>query len=85
MKIGEIGEANPNWKGGLVKRICLQCNKEFKCKPNEIKKGRGKFCSRQCYNEWRHLNIKGRKHPLWKSVQMHCQVCNKFSMQNHLL
>ena len=31
---------------------CKKCKKEFYAKPSQIKRGRGKFCSKQCYGIW---------------------------------
>jgi hypothetical protein len=31
-----------------VKKNCLICGKEFHKKPSIVKKGGGKFCSREC-------------------------------------
>jgi G:T-mismatch repair DNA endonuclease (very short patch repair protein) len=43
-----IGRNHPNWKGGLIQRICLECGRIFYTKPSEVKKGHGKYCSRKC-------------------------------------
>ena len=42
------GKNNPNWKGGLIKRICENCGKEFFTDRCKIKRGLGNFCSRNC-------------------------------------
>ena len=42
------GKNNPHWKGGLIKKKCFICDKEFYIKPCFIKTGRGRFCSMQC-------------------------------------
>jgi len=57
------GENNPNWKGGIskTKRICKFCGKVFYTRMARIKKGRGKFCDKQCYGKWRSENIRGEK------------------------
>ena len=39
-------EKNPNWKGGLIKKLCLRCNKNFKVK--FYRKNNAKYCSRKC-------------------------------------
>ena len=39
------GSKNPNWKGGLISKTCLICNKEYKVK---IAHRNSKFCSLQC-------------------------------------
>ena len=52
------GKNSPFWKGGLVKKNCLICNKQFFTKPSQIKNGDGKYCSKFCY----HKSWIGRKH-----------------------
>ncbi len=56
-------------------KICETCNNEFKVWPNQIRNGRGRFCSRPCLNKWlngrrfhiaEHKKRKAEKHPLWK-------------------
>lgn len=53
----KCGKDNHHWKGGLEKRICEYCGKEFSEKLSRIREGRGKFCSHTCHSAWR----KGRK------------------------
>ena len=36
--------------------VCKGCNKPYRAKPSEIHRGKGNFCSRQCYFEWRKKN-----------------------------
>jgi hypothetical protein len=46
-------------------RICAQCHKEFQIPTWETKKGKGKFCSRECFIKFNgedHLEEKVRKH-----------------------
>lgn len=33
----------------MTKNRCIKCRKEFRTFPSEIKRGRGKFCSKRCY------------------------------------
>lgn len=47
-RFGKRGPKVPNWKGGKVKRICLECGAIFFSPPAWIKKGGGNFCSRSC-------------------------------------
>ncbi len=42
------GENHPMWRGGNIKRICLQCGGEFETKRCLVRKGYGKYCSRSC-------------------------------------
>lgn len=43
-----------------VERVCSYCSKSFLIAPSEIDKGRGKFCSRQCFG----LSSRGPRLPL---------------------
>ncbi|HUW47072.1 MAG TPA: hypothetical protein VMW50_14950 [Dehalococcoidia bacterium] len=45
---GQFGEKSRAWKGGKVKRVCLNCEQEFEVQPSQIKYGGGKFCSCSC-------------------------------------
>ena len=72
------GKNNSHWKGGKVKRICPTCEKEFEVKPSKIKQGEGKFCSRECFFQWRSEFIRGQAHPNWKpKIKKTCQTCGK--------
>lgn len=39
----------PAYKGGRVKRICLSCGKKFIAHRSNVKRGGGKFCSKNCF------------------------------------
>lgn len=43
------GELNNKWKGGLVTKNCITCDKEFKVDP--FRKDRAKFCSHRCHSD----------------------------------
>lgn len=65
-KKSQLGRLNPNWRGGEVKKECLECHNVFfvtPCKINEAK-----FCSRLCQN--RSIGKSKRKDKL-------CKKCNK--------
>lgn len=47
----------------MVKRICLQCGKEFDAFPCLIKRGGGKFCSVGCGTRYRNLHNNPSKSP----------------------
>jgi very-short-patch-repair endonuclease len=59
-KGNNVKEKNPNWRGGKIKRICRICNKEFLCRPSDIKRGWGRFCSHHCTAIFRNKNMKTR-------------------------
>lgn len=68
----QIGEKSPTWKGGLVKRICEGCGKEFERKTSEMKEGNGRFCSRSCAS-------KGKNNSAWKGGVSFEPYCEKFN------
>lgn len=54
-------------KNGKERRICLECNKEFRTTSSEIKDGGGKTCSRKCYyNRLRKIIKRDSDSPNWK-------------------
>lgn len=44
-------------------KTCLICGKNFHVKPYAIKRGRGKYCCKKCYNEGRRLFMMGKGNP----------------------
>lgn len=56
-----------------VKCICKGCGREFEIVPYRIKQGRGKFCSRKCYQRWN----KGLNNSQWRGLTQNCEVCGK--------
>lgn len=40
------------------KRVCKFCGKEFEIKLSLIKRGNGKFCSKECMDDWRKNRVK---------------------------
>lgn len=50
------GEQAPRWNGGKVKRICLNCGREFTVKANLVRRGYGKFCSHSCRTIYSYKN-----------------------------
>jgi len=70
------GKNNPVWKEKIILK-CVYCGKTFNAHPVEIKGGR-KFCSRECYENWRQkqLNLEIRK----------CKQCgNEFKVSHNSL
>ena len=45
------GGRNPNWRGGRIRKICLNCGKEFEVFPSRVRAGHGKYCSHRCHSE----------------------------------
>jgi hypothetical protein len=50
----------------VEKKVCIVCGKEFGVYRNVLKKGYGKFCSRECYRKY-----------MLKRVEKICEVCGK--------
>lgn len=46
------GAANPNWKGGLAKRVCKLCSKSFETKQKNVRNGHGNYCSSECSSKF---------------------------------
>jgi len=51
-------EKHPAWKGGLKKRICETCGKEFFTRKSTIKDGYGQYCCHRCAIIPKNLNRK---------------------------
>lgn len=80
----------------MNKKICLTCSKEFHPTNAQLKNGRGKFCSFQCY--WKDKKGKptgranyiayGKNNPAWKGkdvgyVSLHKWVARKLGKANN--
>jgi len=61
----------------MVTVRCKYCGKKFKTTPSELKAGKGKFCSIQCYGNWK----RKKNHPEvdWNEL-VHLYVEDKLSM-----
>ena len=55
------------YRPAIIKK-CMQCKKEFKAEINRIENGRGKFCSKNCFNLYQHIT---------KSIKINCAKCSK--------
>jgi very-short-patch-repair endonuclease/endogenous inhibitor of DNA gyrase (YacG/DUF329 family) len=53
-----------------VKKICLNCGKEFEVVKSRVKVGMVRFCSRKCYGEYRKKYETGKR-------RLRCQNCGK--------
>ena len=57
----------------VIKR-CQYCKKEFEVEDFDVRRGRGKYCSRDCWNSYR----KGKIRPeIRKRIIKKCVVCGK--------
>ena len=45
--------------------VCKKCGTTFYIKPSQVRRGRGKFCCKQCMRLWRSENICGSNHPFY--------------------
>ena len=63
--VHKFGKDSPNYKGGLIEKICETCGNEFFVAPSVLKRNinNGKFCSRSCYAKSRI----GENNPNWKN------------------
>ena len=68
------GKNNPNWKGGLVKTFCKQCNAELNLKKKDVLKN-GNFCSRKCMGIFNGKIISA--HAKENRVKKYCKICSK--------
>lgn len=64
-------------RASKIEVTCLNCDKNFKVKPSEKAKGKGKFCSRECYGKWQSKNLRGENSPVYKRVTIVCEACGK--------
>jgi hypothetical protein len=48
-----LGDKNPCWRGGVnaIHKLCKLCGKEFITRRSQLKRGRGKYCSKKCYGK----------------------------------
>lgn len=62
------GSNNGNWRdgGAKTKTNCLVCGKEIILKSCDVKRGRGKLCSKKCIGKWYSDNRSGEKSHLWE-------------------
>lgn len=68
---GKIGKPLLALRKPKIKRACQYCGKEFEIYPAWVKKGEGKFCSKEC-------SYKGRKQPQrTEHVQKECRYCGE--------
>jgi hypothetical protein len=58
------GKNHPNWKGGLVTKICIICGDEYKV--DSTRKDTAKFCSNKCKGKWMEENRKGENNSNWQ-------------------
>jgi len=49
-----------------VLRECETCGREFYAVPSKIKIGRGRFCSRPCFDKWHSKYLVGERSSNWK-------------------
>lgn len=74
------GKNHWNWKGGLEKRICIICNKEFDIPLSVLKQNKGKLCSMECKSKHRSLFLRRENSSGWKggvTKNLVCKYCKK--------
>lgn len=79
IKCTRKGKRNVRWTGGLQKRICLECDKEFRVAPSVVKAGHGLYCSKECGGAARTKFLVGEKSTNWRGgkVKCICLICKK--------
>ena len=73
------GGNNANWQNKITKMVCKCCGKEFYVKESILKRGRGKFCSKECYDKWQSENLSGENSPAWQGGLSFFPYCSKFN------
>lgn len=78
---GITGNKSHLWKGGKVKIICPNCNKEINIFPSQFKRSKSGncFCCSKCFSEYNSEKIKGIKNPNWGGgkIRKNCIICHK--------
>lgn len=62
-----------------VKKICLNCGKEFFVKESVDNYGRGIYCSKRCKHKHHSIRYSGEKSPHWKGGTSFGAYCEKFN------
>ncbi len=71
----KIGDSNPLFTG--IKTTCRQCGKTLFVRQSIWNEGRGRFCSRKCFAEWRSINLSGVNSKMYKGYHAKCAHCGK--------
>ena len=69
----KAGDQNPNWKGGKIEIICLNCIKPFPV--IRARKNTAKFCGYKCRDEWRANNWLEDNHPNYNKYAPRRKIC----------
>jgi hypothetical protein len=69
-----VGEANPNWKGAPIDKMCARCNTQFRVAYGNRK---ARFCTLECFNIWQRENHVGKGRPKKARVTVSCLRCSK--------
>lgn len=67
------GSDNPAWSGGGSIEVCEQCGQEYDVK--SAKKDSSRFCSTECFSQYRSENWLGESHPSYRAVAVECSEC----------
>jgi hypothetical protein len=46
-----------------IERDCIECGGNFKVKPSIVRRGKGKFCSKDCWYAWKSKYVVGESNP----------------------
>ncbi len=61
----------------IQKMKCKNCFKEFDRKPSDIRRGRTKFCSMECSQEYKSSSSKKHAESVLKAGKKQCKMCGK--------
>lgn len=73
---GDFKKGHATWNKGLcifVAKICLSCGKSFELHKDQVERGKGKYCSKECFNK----SMVGRV--AWNKVKKLAKVCPQCS------
>jgi DNA-directed RNA polymerase subunit RPC12/RpoP len=73
----KLGSNNPHWKGGMIKRICQECNKEFEVCP--ARNNSSIYCSNKCKIKSQTKLLLGKNNPNWRGGTSFEPYCIKFN------
>lgn len=64
-------------RGEVVERTCEHCDGTFGIEKYRLKSEPGRFCSRECKDDWQSEHIRGEAHPRWAGTQptADCGIC----------
>ncbi len=73
----QTGEKANAYKGTQVQVQCSQCGKQIERDPGKVKRNKHFFCERDCFDEWRKVNMRGTGNPNFSTpaIDTTCAWC----------